>query len=160
MNKLCVGGCCLNPKPTHGHGLLVVHCLEIVQESTSNAFHALVYAIFPKMACVEVCDFPPPIGGVLEFLHGVEAHGVDQPRRCFESSAVFVIDTMIHFVEPTVHHKHLSNVGLRATPRCIRWMAKTGRVVLGLLMVMHSEVPVYPSSLQIPEHEALTPFWA
>ena len=77
MNKPCVGARFLNPEPAHGHGLLVVHCLEIVQESTSNAFHALVYAIFPKMACVEVCDFPPSIGGVLEFLHCVETHGVD-----------------------------------------------------------------------------------
>ena len=75
-----------NVVSTHGHSLLVVHFLEVIKESTTNLLDTLVDAILTKVTSVEVSDFPSQVLWVLELLHRVEAHGIDQASRGFKRS--------------------------------------------------------------------------
>merc|ERR1719443_430753 len=86
----------LNVLPAHGHGLLVVHLLEVVEEAAPDLLDALVDAILSEMASVEVSNFPSHVLWVLELLHGVEANGVDEPGRGLEAARVLVVYGVVH----------------------------------------------------------------
>lgn len=85
-----------NVVSTHRHGLLVVHLLEVIQEAAPNLLDAFVDAILTKVTGVEIGDFPAQVLGILELLHGVEAHGVDQASRGLKAAGILVIDRVIH----------------------------------------------------------------
>lgn len=48
----------LDIEPAHGHALLVVHLLEVVQEAAPDLLDALVDAILAKVTRVEIGDLP------------------------------------------------------------------------------------------------------
>ena len=85
-----------NVVSAHGHGLLVVHFLEVVEEAAANLLDTFVNAILAKVASVKVGDLPAHVVRVLELLHGVEAHGVDEASRGLETARVLIIYRMIH----------------------------------------------------------------